>query len=610
MSGLSQTISLSDKISKRLASLEVESKNILDFAKDELGITLLPAQIFIFKLFYSIPLSSDKSENCIPIGDRFNENILYEFSETEFLDFLYKSNRINVDKIDPDNLFLNIVFVIGRRGTKTTMSSIITLHTVYLLLLLENPHEYFHILEEDEIGVAIVSNSTAGADRQFRTICKMVYSSQFFKKHLVKEPSNGYLFLKSRRLLGSKSPKVLDRGDILIATFAANPNIRGASNIATIADEFHHFLDSDVSSKKNPLDRIVFEALTPSTSGFVHPDGRPAGKNFFISSPNGRKGMLYSMYETAMNHKGEKTTSLVVNVPSHWVNHKLSSTSLRSFFMESERSFEQEYEAKFVDKTGGWLTNIKDKVYNAITKANNNVIDVTKLNPHYTYFLGIDFGVGHDGTALAVAHYEPYKSETLYPPLQGDYVDAKDIIVIDHISYLLPEAGQLVTLEAIYNELQRIHSYFPIQEGGFDQWSAGIFEQLLQERGYNHLRKLTSTQQSNSDQAKLFRQLICENRLILPNKPDFTEELFRLNETVSREGLIKVEDQDVHDDQFDAVLRAVWLAFNSVNSNEASYRVNALALHKNAQRALVNPTKANKALINTRAKLMTNMRRS
>ena len=566
-------MSFSEKIIKKLDDIGVERKNILDFARDDLGITLLPAQIFIFKLFYSIPLSNDKKDNCIPIGDRFNEKILYEFSEVEFAEFLYNSNRLNIKNIDPEAVFTEIVFVIGRRGTKTTMTSIITLYTIYLILLLENPHEYFGILEEDEIGVAIVSNSRDNADRQFRTICKMVYSSPFFKKHLVKDPVNGFLFLKSRRLLSSNSPKVLERGDILISTFAANPNVRGASNIVTIADEFHHFLDADVSSKANPLDKVVFEALTPSTSGYVYPDGKPAGKNFFISSPNGRRGMLYTMYKTAMEHKAERPTSLVINVPSHWVNNKLTPQTLRSFFNKSELSFEQEYEAKFVNKTGGWLNNIRAEVESCINKTNNN--DIKPGNPHMTYYLGIDFGIGHDGTALAVAHYEPYIPSdfaSLSPLPNQDVRDkVSDIIIIDHISYLTPEAGHLVSLDDIYAELDHIMNYYIIQDGIFDQWSGGLFEQLLQERGYTNLRKFPATQQSNSDQAKLFRQLILEGKVIFPNKPDFIEELFRLNETVSREGLIKVEDVNVHDDQYDAVARAIWLAFNSVDSNLQSF---------------------------------------
>jgi len=568
-------MAISDKIARTLDTLKIDRKNILDFAREELGITLLPAQIFIFKLFYSIPLSNDKRINTIPIGDRFNERVIHEFSEVEFAHYLYASHRLNVSEVSTHLTFLEVVFVIGRRGTKTTMSSIITLYTIYLILLLENPHEYFGILEEDEIGVAIVSNNRDGADRQFRTIVKMVYKSSFFKKHLARDPSGGQLFLKSRRLISnniSQTSKMVNKGDLLISTFAANPNVRGASNIVTISDEFAHFLDSDVSSKKKPLDKLVFEALTPSTSGFIYEDGSPAGKNFFISSPNGKKGMLYSKYKTAMKlaEQGEKPNTLVINVPSHWVNHKLSHEVLKTFYNESERSFEQEFEAKFIAQVGGWLTNIKNKVLNCIDRSNNNIIQPGK--PSYTYFLGIDFGIGSDGSAFSIAHYEPFTPEG-FEPLEGEFVKKDNVIVVDYIGYILPQEGQLVTLDDIYSELNKLESHYIIQDGIYDQWSGGIFSQLLEEKGYNNLRKLPATQQTNSDQAKLFRQLISEGRLILPNKPDFQDELFRLNEAVSREGLIKVEDKEIHDDQYDSTSRAVWLAFNDRDSNQKGFQI-------------------------------------
>ncbi len=572
-------LNLADRIASTLDSLEIARKDILAFAKDELGIDLLPAQIFIFKLFYNIPLSDSLEDNAIPIGDKFNEKVLHVFTEVQFLDYLYKANRININKLEPDQVFIEIAFVIGRRGTKTTMSSIITLYTIYLILLLDNPHRHFNMLEDDEIGVAIVSNNRDGADRQFRTITKMVYRSPFFKKHLVKDPTNGQLFLKSKRVLNSKDPQIKrlfsNKGDILISTFAANPNVRGSSNIVTISDEIAHYLDADVSSKKNPLDQLVFEALTPSTSGFVESDGRPAGKNFFISSPNGERGLLYNIYQAAMKEKGQPTTSLVINVPSHWVNHKISSEILKAFYRKSSRSYDQEYLAKFVKSTGDWLDPISNYVYAAINAAIPNTL-IGRYNPRNVYFLGIDFGVGNDGTAFAVAHYEPNR------PIEMQYIDgkweidehktARNCIVIDYIGYLQPEPGKVLDLDDIIAHLKAVHTAFNIEAGQFDQWAGDIFTQLIHKAGIRNIEKSPATQQLNSDQAKLFRQLLMEGRLTFPNKPDFIEELFRLKETVNREGLIKVEDKDVHDDQFDAVLRAIWQAHSSIDSTPESYR--------------------------------------
>lgn len=584
--------SLSDRIAAKLDALEIERKDILTFAEQDLGIDLLPAQIFIFKLFYNIPLSSSYVDNAIPIGDKFNENVLHVFTEVEFLEFLYKANRINLKTLTPDQIFIEIAFVIGRRGTKTTMSSIITLYTIYMILLLDNPHKHFNMLEDDEIGVAIVSNNRDGAERQFRTITKMVYRSTFFKKHLVKEPTNGQLFLKSKRVINTTDDNIKrlfsNKGDILISTFAANPNVRGSSNIVTISDEVAHYLDADVSSKKNPLDVLVFEALTPSTSGFVEADGTPAGKNFFISSPNGQKGLLFDIYQTAMKNKGEATTSLVINVPSHWVNHRIAPEILKAFWKKSSRSYDQEYLAKFIKSMGDWLDPISDFVYAAVNKSNQNYL-TGHYKPHRTYYLGIDFGVGNDGTAFAICHYEPNR------PIEMKNTDGKweidahktaqNCFVIDHIGYLQPDPevnGGVLDLDDIMDYLKDITKAFRIEAGAFDQWAGDIFTQLLDKQGFNKITKMPATQQLNSDQAKLFRQLLIEGRIIFPDKPDFIEELFRLKEEVNRQGLIKVEDKEVHDDQFDAVLRALWQCYQCKDSTPESYRAR-MQRHQNAQ---------------------------
>lgn len=572
-------MALSDIVAGKLDSLNIERKDILQFVREDLVLDLFPAQIFILKLFYNIPLSDDLRDNSIPIGDEFNETVLHTFTEVEFLDFLYKSNRINIKDMDPDQVFIEVCFVIGRRGTKTTMSSIITLYTIYLLLLIDNPHKYFQILEEDEIGVAIVSNNKTGAEKQLRAITKLIYKSPFFKKHLVKEPANGSLFLKSNRILNSDDKGMKDiyknKGDIIISTYAANPNVRGSSNIATISDEIAHYLDADVSSKKHPLDEVVFEALTPSTSGFVHPDGSPAGKNFYISSPNGEKGLLHKIYKSAMEHKGEPTNTLVINVPSHWVNHRISSSLLRAFHAKSSRSYEQEYLAKFIKSTGSWLLPLATRVNSCVDASNRNTL-THRYNPAYTYYLGVDFGVGEDGSAFAVAHYEPSRPRTfewkddkwiIEAPVTGFYV-------VDYIGYLLPEEMGLTVLplESIMDAIKQIQNNYQIEDGIFDQWSGDIFTQLIANAGITNLRKMPATQQTNSDQAKIFRQLIVENRVSFPDKPDFIDELFRLNETVNRDGLVKVEDTDYHDDQFDATSRALYLCYNSRSSNLESFK--------------------------------------
>jgi len=75
----------------------------------------MPGQKFILKLYYKIPLN-DKIKTII-VRDKFNEHILYEFTEQEYLNYLYNEGRCNIRYID-DKVRNELVLIIGRRGTK------------------------------------------------------------------------------------------------------------------------------------------------------------------------------------------------------------------------------------------------------------------------------------------------------------------------------------------------------------------------------------------------------------------------------------------------------------------------------------------------------------
>ena len=122
---------ISSKVSKDGDS---RALNIIEFAESRAGLAqkLYPGQKFIFKLFYGIPLSDNVEDNEIIIRDKFNEEVLHIFSEVQFLDFLYQEKRINISPEDYEkgNLeFEEISFVIGRRGSKSTMTAIIACYT-------------------------------------------------------------------------------------------------------------------------------------------------------------------------------------------------------------------------------------------------------------------------------------------------------------------------------------------------------------------------------------------------------------------------------------------------------------------------------------------------
>ena len=544
--------------------------NIIDFAQSKfgLGVKLYPGQRFILKLFYGLPLD-DKVDEADPIiiRDQFNEKVVHTFSEREFLDFLYLEKRINIDfeqYSKRDKAYNEAIFAIGRRGSKTVMSSIITLYTLYLLMRLPDPHEYFRVMPADYIGIAIASNGKIGADRQYEAISSMINNSPFFKRYLVSD-NGADIILDTRKAVDLRTEgRYLDGYQIKISAFAVSPAVRGASNVVVILDEFAHFIDSEVGRKAKNLDEVMYEALTPSISGFTTPDGKSFGKKFIISSPNGPKGFMYRMLQEAHTYN---ENTLAINTPSHWINLRVSGDEIKDLWNKSELSCRQEYLGEFVTKESDWIKN-PNKIWACVNKLNPNQLPGYKLNNNIKYYLGIDLGLSNDGAAFSVAHIEPIRPEQVYIDDEYEKITAKDeTLIVDYINYLKPAEGETLSNVAVLDQIALLLSRFNIVYGVYDQWAGELWTQLFKQRGFNMLHVMNATQQSNNDVAMNFKQLIMEGRLMLPDYPEFIDEIFSLKETVGRNGLIKVENTMEHDDMFDAVGRSLYLCMqNKLNS--------------------------------------------
>lgn len=101
---------------------ESDIKDIITFLESSWGLNLnettqplLPAQKFILKTYYKIPL--DNTKKTIVINDKFNERNLYTFTEEEYLKYLYNEGRCNIGFLD-DKPRNELVLIIGRRGSK------------------------------------------------------------------------------------------------------------------------------------------------------------------------------------------------------------------------------------------------------------------------------------------------------------------------------------------------------------------------------------------------------------------------------------------------------------------------------------------------------------
>jgi len=565
-------MALSDYFRTLTRQIESEARikplSILEFATSGSGLALdlFPAQIFIFKLFYKIPLSNDLKENEIVIKDNFNEQVLHKFSEVEFFEFLYAEGRINLSPEDWEEMedtIDEIVFIIGRRGSKTTMTSIISAYMVYLLLLMEDPHSFFGVAHSEPIGIALCSNSSEGAERQLRNLIQLMHPCRFFQPYIFGTKGGKYwlrtpIFKEKEELGVTTSP-----GNLLIEAYAASPSVRGASNIIVVMDEYGHFNDAEVIAKKKPLDIKLYEALTPSVAGFSDDEGKAYGKSFVMSSPNGKKGELYKMFQEG---KKNKNIYLVLNMPSHWVNNSIAPKRLRNAYNKSELSYRQEYLGEFVDNINGWINN-PAKVRAMVNKLWTNSID--NGDKSKKYYLGIDLAMSGDGFGLCVAHRESKRPIGEYEEdVYAHLLNQGDCYVIDYMEVHTPAEGEVLDHEFIVDTIKKIYGKFNIIKGVYDQWAGQVFTQLFAKARIPRLEMKPSTQAVNSETAKQFRQLLMEGKIMAPDYEPLVTELLNLQETTSRNGYVKVEAlSGGHDDLFDAVSRAIYLSYELGDSN-------------------------------------------
>lgn len=90
--------------------------NVLEYIEQPwgLGMKLFPAQRFLVKLYYYLPL--EDKEPTIELRDMFASKVLYHFTEKEYLHYLYNEGRCNIGEQDHERR--ELVLAIGRRAGK------------------------------------------------------------------------------------------------------------------------------------------------------------------------------------------------------------------------------------------------------------------------------------------------------------------------------------------------------------------------------------------------------------------------------------------------------------------------------------------------------------
>ena len=476
----------------------------------------------------------------------------YQLSEWEFLQYLYNEGRCN--QKDQSDISTDLILAVGRRGSKSAMTSMICAYEIYKLLSRHSPHEYYQMLDVGRISISAVATSARQASMLYNVARGYLTKCRFFEPFTVSDTNEGMVF-RTQADIDRYGPDCKGSIELLFRP-AIGRGLRGPANIVCVFDEFAHFVAEGMSSAEE-----CYESATPSTATFKDPNtGDPEGRVICISSPMNKAGKFYKLFQQGMEGRAEGR--LCIQAPSWEINPTISSKYLRKKYKEDPANFLVEFGAEFSDRLHGWIRREDDLL---------QCIDVTRKprkvgiarQPH---FMGIDIGLVNNGTAIAIVHLED------------------DLIVLDHLDVRYAGVGPYrdmdqLDFESIADWITDLSKKFYIWKGSFDQREGLPLEQALRKRGLQQFEMEYASRDKNSKMYQTFKLLMLDKKLSLYDYPildgeehcDYINELLSLQEKRLSKYQIEVSAPNLpgkFDDQADALARAVWLAQERVGDKK------------------------------------------
>jgi len=499
------------------------------------------------------------------INDKFNERMLYKFTEAEYMKYLYNEGRCNIPHLD-DKPRNELVLIIGRRGTKSTIASWVAAYETYKLLKVNHPQKYYKLLPDAEIHLTCIATSEDQANLLFRQILGYYAQSTYFHRYMNK-PTNDKVYIRSRRELDKYGED--GRASIVVKSAACSARgVRGAGNLLAIMDEQAHFVDERTQSNKS--DKAVYDALTPSIAQFGDD-----GKIINISSPLNKSGMLWDLYNQAL---GGAEQILMIQAPTWEINTTLSPSFLKGRYNQDPITYDCEFGGNFSDRVKAWLPEeyLRRVIIPDLKPKTNGI-------PRTPYFVGLDLGLKEDGTAIAISHIEAVED-----PETGIFTDKIELDLVEQRAAGVPpyEDFNVLDFDMITDWILDVCGRFHIYKGMLDQHNGALAAQHLAKKGLPQFDLVHHTRAFNSNLYQNFMMLCIDRRLRLFNvKPNAEEddeiidEILKLQVKQFSKNVISVEApkiQGQHDDRADAIMRSIWLASEAMKNGTITGKSNSL----------------------------------
>jgi intein/homing endonuclease len=475
----------------------------------------------------------------------------------------------------------------GLTNHNTHISSCIAAYETYKLISKGNPQKFYGLPDGEVIQLISVATDRDQAGILYRKVSAHFKNTQFFRSYRSNETQTNSRFQTPVDIQEyGRWDSNNGAHSSLNVTFRScvAKGLRGAGNIVVILDEVAHFTDAGQSSAEE-----VYNAVSPSLSTFSPKDpddklkalGEVEARMILISSPMGKQGQFYELFQVAMRGGEAAKNMLAIQAPTWEVNPTVPAVEFEKNYAKDPNTFRTEYGGEFTDRTLGWIEVSGDLIACVDPTLKKKVRGL----PRVGHFMGIDFAMAKDGTGIAIGHVEGEK-------VVLDYIEERRAGIGRHVN------DERLDFDELADWVKELSGLFLIEEGIFDQWAGPIFEQALHKRGLTQIQMKNFTTPEKSAIFQNFKDLMYEERLalyddrppdekhinlaealeeqeqpadedemeerrILPASISYLKELMQLQATRKSKSIIEVEAPNIkgkHDDRSDALVRMVWLA--------------------------------------------------
>ena len=500
----------------------------------------------IFNLVREGKLDSDDLIELSP----FNPCLFaYTSLKLPFKRFSPMQERILDTFYNPIKRYKELELVCGRKSGKSLMSSIILLYEAYkMLVLIDDPHEYYGLPSKKKIYFQLVaSNREQAQDINFDYIRSFASTSPYLSKMIVNQTNDELEFEKKLAV------KVYN---------CSARSIRGESSAVILFDEIAHWIDN----RGNLSGNEVYYAAMPNLKVLKH-ESKPAdSRSVLLTSPGGRQGIAWDLFRTGnAEHVVEKTLEhgeepwrCVFQCPTWLMNpknafnclscktpdseacHECSSNELRIDWKKNKDKFAQEYAAEFCDTVNPALN--KENVMGCISKQIMTNLELPEKE--IPRVISLDPALTGNAYALVMAH-----------------MDANDVIQVDLIkSWQAIDRDHPIQLKFVEEYIEKLYNNFYITHIILDQYQSASTVQSLQNKGIPAFIENTTSKSNMDAYERLIKRINADPHGIrYPEHKTLLNELCFLQRKVSGKTVRYEASINSTDDISDALAKAVMI---------------------------------------------------